>query len=114
MVGTGKGYWRVTLGIKRRSSPGDALGTFHSAGLCSPCFRPSGAKKLYQKHYPLWGGLNQHEPSIRFGKPLEAANRMDYFRAVSTGPATPAGAFLYDRGGGGEYQLSYRQRSCGG
>jgi NRPS condensation-like uncharacterized protein len=45
-------------------------------------------KKLYQKNYPLWGGitnmnLNPLWPQSQDGK------RVDYFRAVSTGPATP-------------------------
>lgn len=45
-------------------------------------------KKLYQKNYPLWGGitnmnLNPLWPQTEAGRPV------DYFRAVSTGPATP-------------------------
>jgi hypothetical protein len=45
-------------------------------------------RKLYQKHYPLWGGItNMNLNSI--WKPREDAGRFDYFRAVSTGPATP-------------------------
>ena len=45
-------------------------------------------KKFYQKHYPLWGGLtnmnlNTIWPQSNETKPI------NYFRAVSTGPATP-------------------------
>lgn len=45
-------------------------------------------KKFYQKHYPLWGGLtnmnlNTTWPQSNQTKPV------NYFRAVSTGPATP-------------------------
>ncbi len=45
-------------------------------------------KKFYQKHYPLWGGvtnmnLNTIWPQSPGQEPI------DYFRAVSTGPATP-------------------------
>lgn len=45
-------------------------------------------KKFYQKHYPLWGGvtnmnLNTIWPQDNRQQPI------NYFRAVSTGPATP-------------------------
>ncbi len=45
-------------------------------------------KKFYQKHYPLWGGIaNINLNSIWEQQPGERP--IDYFRAVSTGPATP-------------------------
>jgi hypothetical protein len=45
-------------------------------------------KKLYQKHYPLWGGItNMNLNSLWPPRPAEPP--MDYFRAVSTGPVTP-------------------------
>ncbi len=51
-------------------------------------FSPERRKKLYQKHYPLWGGLtnmniNTLWPAHADGSPV------DYLRGVSTGPATP-------------------------
>ncbi len=66
-------------------------------------------KKLYQKNYPLWGGITNmnlnsiwEQPVLRSttrGRPLipgttaeggpQGSNGIDYFRAVSTGPATP-------------------------
>jgi NRPS condensation-like uncharacterized protein len=45
-------------------------------------------KRFYQKHYPLWGGItNMNLNSIWEQPPGERS--IDYFRAVSTGPATP-------------------------
>ena len=42
--------------------------------------------KLYQKHYPLWGGVtNMNLNSF----PPAGATPVDYFRGVSTGPVTP-------------------------
>jgi hypothetical protein len=49
-------------------------------GFCSTERR----KKLYQKHYPLWGGITNMNLN-----PLWPEANVDYFRAVSTGPATP-------------------------
>ncbi|MBC8002709.1 MAG: hypothetical protein H7X97_08985 [Opitutaceae bacterium] len=45
-------------------------------------------KKLYQKNYPLWGGItNMNLNSLWDGTGQERP--LDYFRAVSTGPVTP-------------------------
>ncbi len=44
-------------------------------------------KKLYQKHYPLWGGITNMNLNALW--PPETGSAADYFRAVSTGPATP-------------------------
>jgi NRPS condensation-like uncharacterized protein len=45
-------------------------------------------KKLYQKNYPLWGGITNMNLNSLWD---EAGREMspDYFRAVSTGPVTP-------------------------
>jgi hypothetical protein len=45
-------------------------------------------KKLYQKHYPLWGGLTNMNLNALWAQP-EGKPAVDYFRAVSTGPVTP-------------------------
>ena len=45
-------------------------------------------KKLYQKNYPLWGGITNMNLNSIWEQP-EGAAPIDYFRAVSTGPATP-------------------------
>lgn len=44
-------------------------------------------KKLYQKHYPLWGGITNMNLNSLW---QQAGDKpVDYFRAVSTGPVTP-------------------------
>lgn len=44
--------------------------------------------KLYSKNYPLWGGISNINLNTIWGQPDDKAY-VDYFRAVSTGPATP-------------------------
>jgi NRPS condensation-like uncharacterized protein len=51
-------------------------------------FSPERRKKLYGKHYPLWGGItNMNLNSVWNGTDHKAP--LDYFRGVSTGPVTP-------------------------
>lgn len=45
-------------------------------------------KKLYQMHYPLWGGITNMNLNPLWPQPHEGPP-LDYLRAVSTGPATP-------------------------
>lgn len=45
-------------------------------------------RKLYQKHYPLWGGLTNMNLNALWPQPNDGT-AVDYLRAVSTGPATP-------------------------
>ncbi len=45
-------------------------------------------KKLYQKHYPLWGGITNMNLNSIWDQRNEPAP-VDYFRAVATGPVTP-------------------------
>jgi NRPS condensation-like uncharacterized protein len=45
-------------------------------------------KKLYQKHYPLWGGITNMNLNALWPQSPDGP-AVDYFRAVSTGPATP-------------------------
>ncbi len=44
--------------------------------------------KLYQKHYPLWGGITNMNLNLLWPQPADAPP-VDYFRGVSTGPVTP-------------------------
>lgn len=44
--------------------------------------------KLYSKNYPLWGGISNINLNTIWDQPDDKAG-VDYFRAVSTGPATP-------------------------
>ena len=53
-----------------------------------PLFSTARRKKLYQKHYPLWGGITNMNLN-RLWTRLEEQPGFDYFRAVSTGPVTP-------------------------
>ena len=56
--------------------------------LMLPLFSTERRKKLYQKHYPLWGGVtNMNLNSLWPARDGEQA--IDYLRAVSTGPVTP-------------------------
>jgi NRPS condensation-like uncharacterized protein len=51
-------------------------------------FSPDRRKKLYAKHYPLWGGItNMNLNSLWNGTDQNAP--LDYFRGVSTGPVAP-------------------------
>jgi hypothetical protein len=79
---------RQTLAIKqRRLYLGSALElTF--GRLMMAWFSEQRRRKLYQKHYPLWGGLTNMNLNALWPQP-EESRPVDYFRAVSTGPATP-------------------------
>ena len=51
-------------------------------------FSPARRRKFYQKYYPLWAGItNVNLNSIWPQSPT--VENLDYFRAVSTGPAAP-------------------------
>ena len=47
-----------------------------------------GRQKLYQKHYPLWGGITNMNLNSLWDE-AGRAGTLEYFRAVSTGPVTP-------------------------
>ena len=55
--------------------------------LMLPFFSLERRKRLYQKHYPLWGGITNLNLNSLW--PAIEQHRIDYFRAVSTGPVTP-------------------------
>ena len=79
---------RQTLGIKRRRL---YLGTpleLAIARLTFSLFSTSRRKKFYQKNYPLWGGVTNMNLNSLWAQP-PGERPIDYFRAVSTGPATP-------------------------
>jgi NRPS condensation-like uncharacterized protein len=71
-------------------------------------FSPERRKKLYPKNYPLWGGItNLNLNSIW---PQRNGHRqVDYFRAVSTGPATPLVLSVTTVGEAANISISYRQ-----
>jgi len=64
-------------------------------------------RTFYQKHHPLWGGIT----NMNLGSLPDAtdiAKPTDYFRAVSTGPATPLVLSATTVGGHLNLSLTYR------
>ena len=98
---------RQTLLIKqRRLYLGSALElTF--GRLMMAWFSERRRKKLYQKHYPLWGGLTNMNLNALWPQP-EGSRPVDYFRAVSTGPVTPLVASITTIGPVANIGLTYR------
>jgi hypothetical protein len=98
---------RQTFAIKqRRLYLGSALElTF--GRLMMGLFSEQRRKKLYQKHYPLWGGLTNMNLNALWPQP-EGSRPVDYFRAVSTGPVTPLVASITTIGPVANIGLTYR------
>lgn len=79
---------RQTLAIKgRRLYLGTPL-ELAVARRFLPFYSTALRKKLYQKHYPLWGGITNMNLNALWEQPA-GQEPVDYFRAVSTGPVTP-------------------------
>jgi len=70
-------------------------------------YSTSGATKFYQKHYPLWGGITNMNFNALWGSP-DKTEPVDYFRAVSTGPATPLVLSVTTVGNHANIGLTYR------
>ena len=70
-------------------------------------FSPARRKKFYQKNYPLWGGLTNMNLNSLW-EPSTEEGPIDYFRAVSTGPATPLVFSVTTVGDHASVGLSYR------
>jgi hypothetical protein len=98
---------RQTLAIKqRRLYLGSALElTF--GRLMMALFSERRRRKLYQKHYPLWGGLTNMNLNTLWPQSDEV-RPVDYFRAVSTGPVTPLVASITTIGPVANIGLTYR------
>jgi hypothetical protein len=62
-------------------------------------------RKLYQKNYPLWGGVTNMNLNSLWP---ESDGAWDYFRAVSTGPVTPLVLSVTTAGDHANVGLSYR------
>lgn len=98
---------RQTLAIKqRRLYLGTALELTFGRLLVS-LFSGERRRKLYQKHYPLWGGLTNMNLNKLWPQPDEG-RPVDYFRAVSTGPATPLVASITTVGEVANIGLTWR------
>ncbi len=79
---------RRTLAIKRSRL---YLGTHWEMAFARcmlPLYSVERRKRLYQKHYPLWGGITNMNLNALWVPP-DGERPLDYLRAVSTGPATP-------------------------
>ena len=79
---------RQTLVFKRRK---DYVGTSLELVLgrfLLAFFSTAYRTKLYQKHYPLWGGVTNMNLNTLWPQPA-GAPPVDFFRGVSTGPVTP-------------------------
>lgn len=98
---------RQTAAIKqRRLYLGSGL-ELAVAGRVLSLFSTERRRKIYQKNYPLWGGitnmnLNALWPQVAGTPPV------DYFRAVSTGPVTPLVLSVTTLGRAVNLGLTYR------
>ncbi len=103
---------RQTLAIKRsRLFLGTAMElTF--GRLMMGLFSKQRKRKLYPKHYPLWGGLTNINLNALWPQP-EGGRPADYFRAVSTGPVTPLVASITTIGPVANIGLTYRSTVFG-
>lgn len=64
-------------------------------------------RRFYPKNWPLWGGITNMNLS-KFREPLPPDSPADYFRAVSTGPATPLVLSITTFGERVNVAMSYR------
>jgi len=99
---------RQTLTIKQRQL---YLATPMELGLgrfALRFFSPEQRKKFYQKNYPLWGGLTNMNLNSLWD-PSKDDGPLDYFRGVSTGPATPLVLSVTTVGDRANVGLSYRR-----
>lgn len=71
-------------------------------------FSTARRRKLYQKHYPLWGGITNMNLNALWPQP-DGGSAVDYFRAVSTGPATPLVLSATTMGAAVNLGLSFRR-----
>lgn len=79
---------RQTSVIKRRRLYLGAALELAVARRLHSFFSTEQRKKLYQKNYPLWGGITNMNLNSLWTQPEEDPS-VEYFRAVSTGPVTP-------------------------
>ena len=85
---TAAGVHNQTEQVKRQRLPLTSVLELRFARRMLGFFSTEQWKKLYQKNYPLWGGITNMNLNPLWPQPKEVKS-VDYFRAVSTGPATP-------------------------
>jgi len=98
---------RQTLRIKRSRLYLGAPLELAFGRLMTSLFSEQRRRKLYQKHYPLWGGLTNMNLNALWPQ-MDDARPVDYFRAVSTGPVTPLVLSLTTVGRVANIGLTYR------
>jgi hypothetical protein len=98
---------RQTRGIKHSRLYLGASGELAIGRLMISLFPADQRRKLYPKHYPLWGGLTNMDLNPLWPQP-EESRPVDYFRAVSTGPVTPLVLSITTVGRGANIGLTYR------
>jgi hypothetical protein len=102
-----KDIGRQTLRIKRSRLYLGAPLELTFGRLMTSLFSEQRRRKLYQKHYPLWGGLTNMNLNALWPQ-MDDAAPVDYFRAVSTGPVTPLVVSLTTVGRVANIGLTYR------
>jgi hypothetical protein len=103
---------RQTLAIKQRRLYLGSVLELTFGRLMVALFSEQRRRNLYQKHYPLWGGLTNMNLNALWPQP-ENTRPVDYFRAVSTGPATPLVVSVTTIGPVANIGLTYRSTVFG-
>jgi len=98
---------RKTLEIKKKKLYLAAALELSFGRLMLSFFSVERMKKLYQKNYPLWGGLSNMNINSLW-RSVETDKPIDYVRAVSTGPVTPLVLSFSTIGNVANIGLSYR------
>ena len=98
---------RQTLDIKRHRLYLAAAAEWTFGRWVASFFSEERRKRFYQKHYPLWGGVSNMDVN-RLWPQAGDTKPMDYFRAVSTGPATPLVLSITTVGRVANVGLTYR------
>ena len=103
---------RQTRAIKQRRLYLGAALELTFGRLMVSWFSEARRRRLYQKHYPLWGGLTNMNLNTLWPQ-SDDVRPVDYFRAVSTGPITPLVASITTVGQVVNIGLTYRSTVLG-
>ncbi len=95
---------RATLDIKRKKLYLATAMELSFGRLVLSFFSEERRKRVYQKNYPLWGGLT----NMNINSLWPSEKPTDYFRGVSTGPVTPLVLSFTTAGESANIGLSYR------
>jgi len=103
---------RQTRAIKQRRLYLGAALELTFGRLMVSWFSEARRRRLYQKHYPLWGGLTNMNLNALWPQ-SDQVRPVGYFRAVSTGPVTPLVASITTVGQVVNIGLTYRSTVLG-